>query len=215
LNITCRSLPNQGVIETQLSAADIKNFWNAIEDAKQMKNSIKSELAGHIHSSLKLDIFSPHLSNFVKVIMPALTNKYIETFNGIPVEYHSTDIPKYELGIDRLWVNFQKQHEFNPIHNHGGVFSFVIWMKIPTSTSEQANLTIAKTTSSKGLISNFVFIYSDILGKIRSFAYQLEKDISGYVVMFPSSLNHQVYPFYESESNRISVSGNIALRQVL
>lgn len=26
------------------------------------------------------------------------------------------------IKLTSLWVNFQKKHEFNPIHNHDGVF---------------------------------------------------------------------------------------------
>jgi len=39
----------------------------------------------------------------------------------------------------------------------------------------------------------------------------MEKDICGYMVMFPSSLHHMVNPFYECDEERISISGNINL----
>jgi hypothetical protein len=29
------------------------------------------------------------------------------------------------------WVNFQEKYEYNPIHLHDGVFSYVIWYQIP------------------------------------------------------------------------------------
>ena len=31
----------------------------------------------------------------------------------------------------------------------------------------------------------------------------------GKMVFFPSALNHQVFPFYESDEERVSISGNI------
>ena len=31
------------------------------------------------------------------------------------------------------------------------------------------------------------------------------------MLFFPSKLNHVVYPFYTSNKNRISISGNVAL----
>ena len=34
--------------------------------------------------------------------------------------------------LREMWVNYQKQHEFNPLHYHSGIYSFVVWMKIPT-----------------------------------------------------------------------------------
>ena len=41
------------------------------------------------------------------------------------------------LKLNGFWVNKQKPHEYNPYHDHGGVFSFVVWMKIPTFSAEQ------------------------------------------------------------------------------
>jgi hypothetical protein len=50
-----------------------------------------------------------------------------------------------------------------------------------------------------------------MLGKVSSFSYFLEKEDEGTILLFPSSLVHQVYPFYLSNKPRISVSGNILL----
>jgi hypothetical protein len=38
-------------------------------------------------------------------------------------------------------------------------------------------------------------------------------DKEGVILLFPSSLKHQVYPFYESDGVRVSVSGNIGVIQ--
>ena len=62
------------------------------------------------------------------------------------------------------------------------------------------------------MISNFSFVYTDILGNIKNYVYQMEKDIEGYMVMFPSRLMHQVFPFYESDKERITISGNVGIR---
>ena len=32
---------------------------------------------------------------------------------------------------DSLWVNYQKQHDFNPLHNHRGNLSFVSYLNVP------------------------------------------------------------------------------------
>ncbi len=210
------TLPNLGIIETQLSEEIIKNLWVVIEDAKQNQVNHKKVLAGHISSSLRIDQDSKYLKAFLENVLPQITSKYIEAYKGLPVRHLvSNQHPKIELDLDSLWVNFQNKHEFNPIHSHGGALSFVIWMKIPTSSNEQNNLPISKNSSSKGLASNFSFIYNDILGTIRTFVYQMEKNISGYMVMFPSSLHHQVCPYYESDESRITISGNLALKYLV
>ena len=38
-----------------------------------------------------------------------------------------------------LVVQFLFQNEFNPMHDHTGTYSFVIWLKIPTNFKEQSN----------------------------------------------------------------------------
>ena len=42
-----------------------------------------------------------------------------------------------KLKLEPFWVNYQKQNEFNPLHNHSGLYSFVVFMKIPTHWKEQ------------------------------------------------------------------------------
>ena len=49
---------------------------------------------------------------------------------------------EYSLGLGP-WVNFQKPGEFNPIHNHSGVVSGIIFIDIPDEISdERENFTV-------------------------------------------------------------------------
>ena len=54
----------------------------------------------------------------------------------------------------------------NPLHDHNGVYSFVIWMKIPTKHFEQ-NKNPISLKSHTHLISAFQFQYANILGNMR------------------------------------------------
>ena len=112
--------------------------------------------------------------------------------------------------LESFWVNFQKQNEFNPIHNHNGVYSFVIWMKIPTKHNEQNKNPIALRANGKK-ISVFEFLYSNIFGEHESIGIEMNPDMEGTMLFFPSALLHGVYPFYNCDEDRISVSGNIKL----
>ena len=70
-----------------------------------------------------------------------------------------------------MWVNYQKQNEFNPnFIPHGGVYSFVIWMKIPTKHSEQ-NKNPISLKSNTHLISAFEFQFLNILGQTCTMLY--------------------------------------------
>jgi len=103
----------------------------------------------------------------------------------------------YKYG--RPWMNLQKQHEFIPCHNHDGIFSYSIWMQIPYDSSKEK------------FSGNFHFMYLDILGGTRSETHTLSKEDEGTLIMFPSKLNHIVYPYYKNNNTRIAISGNIML----
>ena len=178
-----RNFPNIGVVEGKLPEDIIKNIWKLIKEAKKKPEDMKSELAGNISSSIRLDGSSPLIADFMKEG---------EGFN-----------------LESLWVNFQKKHEFNPPHDHSGVYSFVIWMQIPTSYEEQKKLPICAESNASGTISNFAFHYTNSLGRVSQFIYNMEKEAEGYMVMFPSEMKHEVFPFYESKGERISISGNV------
>ena len=57
----------------------------------------------------------------------------------------------------------------------------------------------------------FEFEYVDMLGQISNFPYYMEPELEGTMLFFPSKLLHAVYPFYNCEEDRISISGNICL----
>ena len=48
-----------------------------------------------------------------------------------------------------------------------------------------------------------------MLGDINKYTYQLDKTQEGSMLFFPAKLKHIVYPFYNCDKERISISGNI------
>ena len=170
------------------------------------KNLIKKNLAGNISKSNLLidkdDWF------FNSVIIP-LTEKYADEFQNMGDKYPLNRKLLYQM--HGFWVNYQKQYEFNPLHSHGGVYSFVIWMKIPTYYFEQRRDHKFAMDSNSRTISNFSFEMIDFLGQIYGHRYEMSPKMEGTMLFFPSKLNHIVYPFYNCEEDRISISGNIGL----
>jgi len=132
-----RNFPNVGVVEGQLSEDVVKNIWTVINEAREEPDDMKPELAGNISSSIRLDTSSPLLEEFRSELLPTFINNHIESF-GPPWRRVMKEDEGFNL--ESFWVNFQKKHEFNPPHDHGGVYSFVIWMQIPTSFAEQRNI---------------------------------------------------------------------------
>jgi len=209
MDLLPRHFPNIGVVEAQLPDDVVKNIWKVIKKARKKPEDMKGELAGNISSSIKLDGDSPLLKAFVGELLPKFIDSHINSY-GAP--WRATMKEGEGWNLESLWVNFQKKHEFNPPHDHSGVFSFVIWMQIPTSFAEQRKLPICAESNADNHISNFAFSYTNTMGKVSTFAYNMEKQAEGYMVMFPSQMLHQVFPFYENDGERISISGNVDIR---
>jgi len=211
MDLIPRNFPNIGVVEAKLPEDVTKDIWKAIKKARKNPDNMKDELAGNISSSIRLDAESPQLAEFLNTILPEFINSHIESY-GAP--WRAVMKEGEGFNLESLWVNFQKKHEFNPPHDHSGVFSFVIWMQIPTSYEEQKKLPVCAESNADNHISNFAFSYTNTLGKVSTFAYNMEKEAEGYMVMFPSQMLHQVFPFYENDGERISISGNVNIAQL-
>ena len=81
-------------------------------------------------------------------------------------------------------------------------------MKIPTVWKEQCEIPFVKESNSPKA-SDFEFVYIDIMGNIRPYAYRLDSSSEGIMLFFPAEMMHQVHPFYNCEEERITISGNI------
>lgn len=202
---TKRCVPQTlGWLETKLDPHQMSHLERCIEKAK---GSAKSKLAGNISTSLNMkdedDFF------WLNVLQPHIA-MYMNEFGEVPVRsYTRTEKSMY---LDTFWVNYQKQGEFNPAHHHGGIYSFVVWMNIPTHWKDQYDQPwLEDIVPEQRKASNFEFTYTDILGGMRHFDYRLDPSSNGTMLFFPSSLIHAVYPFFNCEENRITISGNICV----
>ena len=191
-------LPNIPIYETKLPKDILDTLWRYIGKATDRLNH---KLAGNIDESLILEDEEDTLLLFLTPVV----ERYLNT---VRVKISDYDKISSELKLESLWVNYQKQHEFNPLHNHFGLISFVIWMKIPTDWKEQHELPFAKNSNGP-LASDFQFTYTDILGHVQDYPIPMDSDKEGVILLFPSRLRHQVYPFYNCDKERISISGNI------
>lgn len=182
-----------------LSEVTMDYLWGEIDLANKNQVSHKSSLAGNISRSLILN-----------------DSKELVIKNLIPeIIHHNYDFYQDKLKKDLsnqffsgFWVNYQKKYEFNPIHNHGGSLSFVIWMQIPYDWSEESKLDIVKDSNTQYNVGNFVFVYAKD-NKVQSSHITMSPEMNGKMAIFPSYFNHMVYPFYTSDDFRISISGNI------
>ena len=204
--------PNYGAVLGKLSDEDMEYLWKAIKEGKKDNIKINKELAGNISTSLSIKDKDSRIFSYVNALISEYEKKFGKPYFTRLAQKGSGKDHVYSLSLDSFWVNFQRQNEFNPLHNHSGAYSFVIWMKIPTDWEDQKELPIAKNSGDARAISSFILSYTDILGGIKTLTFQMNKEREGQLLLFPSQMYHTVNPFYNCDEERISISGNIYLK---
>lgn len=156
------------------------------------------QLIGAIEHEYRLSIDTQN--SLETLLQPLLRQQVTQTTFSNEFSALNDDVP---IVMNDTWVNFQKKYEYNPVHHHMGVFSFVLWLKIPYTRESENN-----HPGAKGMNGNFCMFFTDQQGKIQTNEIQLDDSYEGICLMFPSETRHCVYPFYTSDEYRISVSGN-------
>ena len=197
-------------LQIQLDQEVIDYLWKIIDIAKTQNINLKNQLVGNISQSLFLD---DQDNFFYKSVCLPLVKYYRENnHNSVdPVSQNTLLGPKSSLILNKFWVNYQYQTEFNPYHEHTGVYSFAIWLRVPYDWEDQKKLSQFNHIKQEHIkAGNFEFEYIDTNGDIKNYAYQLSPISEGVMVFFPARLRHCVYPFYGTEEPRISISGNLS-----
>lgn len=193
----------------KLEDSFVEYLWNQVQKAEELNESIKHKTSGVISKILKLedpdDIVLDHVfMPFYKMDMEdSIAKRMGSAFNQVFVDNKFSITP----ALESLQVNFQKKCEFNPLHTHKGLFSFVIWMYIPYEYEDELKNEIAQSNVSTA-VGNFQFVYSTSNG-LMPYTVFMNRNIEKHCALFPSNLAHQVYPFYTSDDTRISIAGNI------
>jgi len=168
-------------------------------EGKKAKTSYNHSLAGHLNNQF---LYPPKIQQwFYKEIQPIL-NAYRDGH----CKYHGIENLEVELGFDDLWVNYMKPGDFNPLHTHGGSFSFVLFLDVPKQlTKEQEEF---EGTSAKP--GSLMFEYTQQAKPRWATTGIIVKPQTGDFFMFPALMQHWVCPF-KSKVTRISVSGNMRI----
>ena len=194
-------------LDIRLTKQAMDHLWDAINGKK---TDVRENLAGNISKSdLIQDKDNLFFENELKAHAERLYYRNWDNYYNVHI-MKCVPLPEFELS--QLWVNYQKQHEFNPPHNHSGLFSFVVFMKIPTHWEEQHALPIC-VNSNIPSASNFAFLIGQKNETVVCKQFKLSSDDEGRMLIFPALLYHQVFPFYNCEEERITVSGNIFFKR--
>ena len=183
-----------------------RTFKDQFKDSNVTNRNLHTRISGYNLDHELPDDLKTDIEQEARRIIKAHEYKYQYTsriFNFM------TDGGDEEINfkLERMWVNVQRKGEFLPVHNHSGAYSFVIWSDVPFNIEDESESSPNPTTD-KSRAGHFQFLYTDAVGKITTLNLPVDKKWEGRMCVFPSELNHQVYPFYSSDDVRISIAGN-------
>jgi hypothetical protein len=193
-------LPNpgltRGVIPQEIYQPVMQEIREIEKDDRGIHKANRT-LAGQIEKEYELEKSKPQIIPYLE----EMGREYQKNWDY----YQGQD-----LKVDSLWVNLQQKTEYNPLHNHDGILSYVAWLDIPYKYENEINLKQSRESRTQECVASFQFIYNSVIGKIVNQIYNVENGWEGRIVMFPADLLHIVYPFYTSDGYRVSIAGNLS-----
>ena len=188
------SLNNIGIVRGELTKNDYDYLLRECSNIKKAKKFVSGlsddGVAKHYYISNKKAL------NIINDYAKRSMYFYYEKYPGYLDSQNQLDVG-LPLELGNVWVNHQKPGEFIPLHDHDGIYSFNIWIKIPYDSLN------------KKFAGNFAYSYRNILGQNFYHNINLTSKDEGSIILFPSKLQHLVYPFYNSKKIRISIAGNL------
>ena len=195
------------IVSIQLSDKDFKWIKKEVVKAKKEGVEYNKTLVGHIQEEYKMPGISRSLNDF----LCAMASSH-PVFQNVNKQLHLLSENK-PLFLHSFWVNYMKKHEFNPPHDHAGVYSFVVFIQIAYDLKkEETYFTKMFADNARPMTSKFAFQNINIDGEISTDPLNVDKSFEGKIIIFPAHLQHGVFPFYTSDDYRITISGNVVFK---
>jgi len=217
--VTVHNMPSVYVMETEMPISMVNDLNDYLDEYKeaQDKKSLADTLVGQISQGeqLLMDNADPRLEEY---------NDFVCNLGADYINYFSQNTgtrlkaPK-AVAIDETWSVHSYEGDYNPIHDHGtktimGI-STTGWTKVPqqilnqpTAGSPQYSLYQA-SGDCDGYIA-FQYGRNELMNteRLRPPQSFVMKPEVGKLLVFPSWLQHMVYPF-RGEGERRTVASNL------
>lgn len=132
-----------------------------------------------------------------------------EYLNGLDRLDTELNFSAEDMYVPEIWVNIQKENEYNPRHHHIGNISFVLYTR-------------NDLTQEEAIDNEHDIIKNDDLGGVIEFRYGENLFLNskvfthypneGDILIFPNWLQHHVHSFFQQGKERHSVAGNFFIR---
>ena len=179
------------------------------DDTKSVKWDWSHKLVGKVHKEVIIPITNKEDGAYCMGIMKQSCVDYLKFLKNKNTPYEWIRLAGKEkpptadnIHISQSWIVSQYKHEYNPWHTHSGNFSAVIYLKIPDGMEDHFKNEKKDHYPASGLID---FKYGE-KADMRSDTWLFHPELGKFLI-FPSWLNHSVYPFY-CDGERRSMSFN-------
>ena len=209
------SLPAAFMLQHNLPEQVVTTLNAYLDTLKQnkLRESAADYLVGQIHQGeqLKMDHEDVSLTPFVRIV-ESLAAAYLRHF----VEQTKSPLRPKKISMDKLWSVHSYQGDYNPIHDHLTAaqmgISFTTWTMVPEQIMKRDDQQVNLYESS-GAIDGFInFTYglnqTADPERLRPSQSRYIMPVPGKLLLFPSWMQHTVYPFF-GEGERRTVAGNL------
>ena len=216
------TLPAVFLLEAWMPDAMVSGLNTYLDELMEQEDrtSHAGTLVGQIGhgQQLTMDHNDPRLNDFCQM-SGILATEYLKNFGST-----GNNIGERQVGIDELWSEHSYERDYNPIHDHGtktimGI-SCTSWTKVPeqildqpTAGSPEYSLYNASGNSDGCLAFNYGINSLLDVERLRPPQSFVIKPEVGKYLMFPSWLQHMVYPF-EGDGERRTVAANLNVWKV-
>ena len=201
---------NGGIYVDSISDFDFAVISKEIEEIRKdfdKASSATDQLIGQLENSFDIVKSRPSIE---RVVLKAAKehNEMVNHWDKFKINFCENDRKKAELQLGACWINFQQKYEYQPIHDHSGIYSFILFCDIPFLLDEEDKIAPGKNANDR--VSGRVnFHYVTYNGKIAAMTLPVEKGWEKKLIVFPAELMHSVAPFYSTDKYRITISGNL------
>ena len=210
------TVPSVLLLEAQMPDEMVSGLNRYLDDLLEEEDRIShaGTLVGQIGhgEQLTMNHHDSRLEDFVRM-SGTLAVEYLKAFGstGNPINHRRVE-------VDELWSVHSYEGDYNPIHDHGTKtimgLSCTSWTKVPqqildqpTAGSPEYNLYNASGDADGCLAFQYGINSVIDVERLRPPQSFVIKPEIGKFLMFPSWLQHMVYPF-EGEGERRTVAAN-------
>lgn len=131
-------------------------------------------------------------------IVDEMVDTYIKHYDYGKGQNPADSVPELHIQSKNEWIINEKNNS---------TFTYIAWISIPYNMydEQEHSQDINKTLNYN--VGQLQLTYESFDG-LKNQPIKVDKDDEGGIVLFPSKFNYSVYPFYNTDDNRLFITGH-------